>query len=223
MSLSADLKNFYTSECLPTDELDSLLEDYAEINNFWRTQMNQFSEIRLVLLGEAPLFGEKRSYFYNPSIGATAFFGYKHYDGIVGGKFGRLDHKHHRTTTDRKRWLLRKMRDAGIVVLDIFPLPLNKGTCINYGSLSDEKYKQLFNATVESYLLPKLQAVQRKGTSSTKFVFRYARLRDRIGPIFNRLFESGGFDSDQIFLGHVGSSYGNLDTELLKKIYHSTI
>lgn len=216
------LESFYSDRGLAFGELNTLILDYAAIDKFWQKQFEQIEDVRLVLLGEAPLFGQKQSYFYNPAIGATVFFGYKHYSDIAGDRFGLWKENRNATVLEKKCWLLSKMRDAGIIVLDMFPLPLNKNTLFNYASLSDHDYKSLFQTTIQHHLVPKLNQLKSKSLPNTQFVFRYARLRNRVGPSFERAFEMGGSDKHQIYSGHVGASYGNLNTPLLRSIYESS-
>lgn len=57
-------------------ETDSkyLMEAFEFTEILWENQFDKIDDLRVVMLSEAPLFGEKKTYIYNPATNPTAFF-----------------------------------------------------------------------------------------------------------------------------------------------------
>jgi hypothetical protein len=146
----------------------------------WRSAFNAAPSIRLVLLAEAPMFGPKETYFYNPAAGATGFFSYVDAESIVGKlpATSRIISG----VRPRKVQMIERLTAAGFLVLDLFPYSLKPNfTGMNYRQLcGTPAYNCLFRDTTKLHLIPKLILIKEKIVGVPKFVFRYARVRDDI-------------------------------------------
>ena len=65
-------------------EIDRLYEDYKKIEKLWWDNFNQMGHnIKYILIGEAPHFGEEESYIYNPEFDRTPFLEFTHIESIA--------------------------------------------------------------------------------------------------------------------------------------------
>jgi hypothetical protein len=156
---------------------DYLLRAYENVEQLWSAQFHSFERVHLVLLSEAPLFGEqKQSYIYNPEAGATAFLNYNDYTKAFGGYGPSLPVTG--PVIVRKTALLNALREIGVLVLDLFPFALNDKTSKRYDALSASDRTELFEATCPAFFRLKLSWILRKATPHTLFAFRYERVRN---------------------------------------------
>lgn len=193
-----------------SDDKKKLKEAYFFTENLWHRQFETFSNIRFVLLGEAPLFGDEKTYFYNENSKLTSFF--RHTLKPEVSVF---------PSCEKKAALFAHLRDQGFIIVDLFPYALNDVTALNYKSLiKGEAYKSLLEMTYEAYLKPKLKILKGKSVANVRFCFRYRKqllLKDYIG---NKLREQTFPNFGNI--GCVGSSNMPIDKNLLKEEYDKT-
>ena len=104
-------------------DYDYLWSAYLAIEQYWYSEFERLDNIKVILLSEAPLYGDKKSYFYNPEVGATAFFGYAHFRTIFGEK-NLLAFSSGEAVRSKKLKLFDAMRREGILILDLFPFAL---------------------------------------------------------------------------------------------------
>jgi len=159
-----------------------LRRSFFQVKDLWSKQHNAIlamGKIRLVMFGEAPLYGKKESYFYNAAAGATEFFTYKDAEAIVGPLLysSRVQKN---GTRPRKEEMLKSLAKAGVLVVDLMPFALNQfDTVVTYSSIRKESsYLNIFDKCWDPYLLPMLKLVLEHTTPETKFVFRYQVLRN---------------------------------------------
>jgi hypothetical protein len=164
----------------------SILECKYLKNAFFRTEQlwcenfAQVKKVRLVMLSEAPLFGDDERYFYNPTTRFGAFFHFNDAEAILGEGFG--NGMNFNCLEEKKQFLLRELAKAGFVVLDLFPFALNKSdTSISYTNLTTREYQRLFREAIPMYFRRKLDLFLER--DSPKFVFRYRRLQRNIGEL----------------------------------------
>lgn len=187
---------------------------YDKVEALWHSQFEEFDDIHLVLPGEAPLFGETNSYFYNPDFRATQFFGYQDFIdafgaygfALPGGSLG----------IRRKPLLLEGMRKAGVIVLDLFPFALNKSTSKNYRDLSASV---LFKATSEYFFRPKLAAVLSKATPNALFAFRYNGVRDECSDLVQQELARHKISPPRLVIDSLGRRGGGLYRDQLRAVY----
>jgi hypothetical protein len=198
---------------------DYIWEAFEKVEQFWFSEFSQMKSIHLVLLSEAPLFGSKESYFYNPDFGASSFFGYKDYTESFEGWGPSLEARPRDCANKKKRELLYAMRKIGVLVLDIFPFALNTKTAFSYTSLGRDNYRQLFEDTESLYLRPKLKQVRKRLDTKGKFVFRYKRVRDAAHSMVKQALEETQGFTTQLVEEHVSGVYGRLNRQRLRSIY----
>jgi hypothetical protein len=196
---------------------DYLFDAYDKIERYWLEQFRDFHHVHLVLLSEAPLFGESQSYFYNPKAGATMFFNYNGYNIAFESYGSRLPSTGNILV--RKPLLLNALRELGVLVLDIFPFALNDSMSINYGILTDRGRTELFQSTAPYYFRRKMSLVLQKATPRTLFVFRYERVRLACGKLVQT--EMAGFKIDSFRLASesVGGRGGVIRRDCLRAMY----
>ncbi len=160
-----------------THDKDYLKYAFERTEEMWEENNAKVHDVRLVMLSEAPLFGDAETYFYNPSTKFTSFFHFNDAEAILGKDFS----KDIRFIGYNKKTVLHEMlAEAGFVVLDLFPFALNeKKTGLTYRRLPAVEYDNLFNDLCDLYFLPKL--VRLTNGKVPWFIFRYKRLRDNVG------------------------------------------
>ncbi len=75
--LEKELKRFYLENGLENKfekENKYLKESFKKINALWLKNYNEIKEIKFILIGEAPLWGKKEKYIYNPLTPNSNFF-----------------------------------------------------------------------------------------------------------------------------------------------------
>ncbi|GAF89753.1 unnamed protein product, partial [marine sediment metagenome] len=169
-----------------TMEYDSYLKDAIKrIDNFWFENIKLIEKVELVILAEAPMWGDKESYIYNPDANETDFFKCEHLNSKYSSEYSG------------KTELITALIDKGIVFLDVSPFPLNpKKTAICYRkrrkSKSNSKkigvkdYKKIMKDTFNSHTLPKLKEIYKKNDSEIpKYAYRYKTVMDKHETLFN--------------------------------------
>jgi hypothetical protein len=229
LRLLPELKLFPKSikECSDSHELQRLLgkdadyiwRAYNRIETYWFEEFRRFETIRIILLSEAPFFGESESYFYNPNCGATQFFGYTDYTQSLGEWGPELHAGRNAPVPKKKAELLAAMREVGVIVLDIFPFALNPKTNYTYANLRHNEYADLFAVAAPLYFRPKLKHLVNKMAPDGKFVFRYRRVQDAAEALVEQELESSGLKRSQLHCDNVGSRGGHLNRPKLKSIY----
>ncbi len=107
---------------------------FKEIEKIWMQNYNEITTVNYVMLSEAPLWGERKSYIYNPAIKNTQFFYRSDLEFCLKEKI-----------KDKVKFI-NKLNSIGFIILDISPFPLNgKDTNINYRAISNNDYKYLLN------------------------------------------------------------------------------
>jgi hypothetical protein len=162
--------------------------------SLWFEQYKSINKIKLVMLSEAPLFGNSKKYFYNPEAKFSSFFYFNDLKALSDGQIQTQFSTH----KEKKQYMLRSLNERGFLILDIFPFAFNPvNTKINYRNMGVKKYKKIFESTHPFYLSPKLKLIKIKRMAGIKFIFRYKRLMDRTGNFLERsLRENGLFKSN---------------------------
>ena len=146
---------------LSENEKVYLIEAYTGINNFWRSHADQ---AKLIILGEAPLWGNNQKYIYNPAIGCSDFFQRKDLSPLLNSEIPK-----------DKPEFLKKLDELGIVILDVSPFALNSiDTQLTYPKLTPQEYEQIIGDGWEWHLRPKFELLLEENTN---LVFRYARVQ----------------------------------------------
>ena len=154
-------------------------EDYIEkavqdIDLLWFENIKKFKKgINVVILAEAPMWGNSGSYIYNPKSPETDFFKLKY-----------LGQEHSIKYNSEKEQLIDLLLEKGIVFLDISPFPLNPSkTKVCYRNRSKKhdsiligtkNYHKIIKESFQTHLKPKLEEIYKvNNKKSPKFAYRY--------------------------------------------------
>ncbi|MEN8123317.1 MAG: hypothetical protein ABFS35_23470 [Bacteroidota bacterium] len=149
---------------------------FEEIEKIWMQNYNEIATINYVMLSEAPLWGERKNYIYNPTINNTQFFFRSDLEFCLKEKI------------KTKIEFIQKLNSIGFIVLDIFPFPLNdKNTVINYRTISKKDYKYLLKRTLPISMAEKLSLISKKSSKNIRFFFRYGRVKDAFNNLLGEL------------------------------------
>jgi len=210
ITLSSIYKEFGVSDSFSKDE-PNLKNAYLCTEALWKKQYKSIDRIYFVLIGEAPLFGDRQSYFYNEEFKLTPFFRHQIQPEVKS------------VSSAEKSDLLRKLRENGFIILDLFPYALNDKTAISYQKKFRSKkiYIKLFERTYDLYLKPKIELIKIKSAKNIKFSFRYKKHKVLTDKMKFRLGENG-FSESSIQVGCVGSSNMSIDTKKLAEEYEQS-
>jgi hypothetical protein len=198
-----------------------LWEAYEVIERLWCKQFLKFHRVHLVLLSEAPFFGEEQSYFYNPTAGATPFFNYKDYEEALG-YFGPAIVRRG-TVAEKKVSLFNALRELGVLFLDVYPFALNECTEVNYGMLSRSERAELFRFTLPHYFRQKLKLILTKSAPRILFVFRYDRVRVSCCELVREEIGALGIENVQLCEETIGCPHGVVNRDRLREFYKQAL
>ncbi len=86
----------------------------------WLAQL-QNTVPKVVMLSEAPLFGENKNYFYNPDTAPSSFFWFDDAKAVAGNDFAHG--KKFECARERKQFLIKAVTCNGLLILDLFLTP----------------------------------------------------------------------------------------------------
>jgi hypothetical protein len=165
-------------------DAEYLKQAFEYTERLWFQQFNRMGNVKVVMLSEAPLYGVKQTYIYNPASPPTAFLHFNDLRALLGTDCMPA---HFDSAASQKSFLLDCLIDNGFLILDIFPFALNpEDTTISFRRMPPSIYNHLLVESSPFYLYPKLLLIQRKSQSVPRFVYRYKRLFERT----NRFVES---------------------------------
>jgi len=168
---------------------------YQDIQTLWAKNFERFKKVNLVILGEAPLWGSKKSYIYNPKTPNTQFFHRSDLKPLLG------------FVPSNKEKFLCALQDLGILILDVSPFALNPhDTQLTYPEISTRMYKQLVQGCWEEHIKP---VVDQIAHHAPNYVFRYKRVKDIFEELFKEKLgvdevhsihqQGGGIDRGKLF------------------------
>lgn len=164
---------------LKENELNYLKEAFTFTEKLWIEQFNKIEKINFVMISEAPLFGKEQKYFYNPNSKFSSFFYFKNIEAF--------NVTYSKENYNNKIFVLEHLNKKGFLILDLYPLALNKhDTQINFNSVTSKEYKTIFDELKKVYLIEKLKLIKSKITSETTFFYRYKRLKKKLGGILEK-------------------------------------
>jgi hypothetical protein len=210
--LRAIYKNQGKDEDIIKRDLDYLGEAYRFTEKLWLAQLRK-KVPKVVMLSEAPLFGENRNYFYNPETPPSAFFHFNDAKAVAGEAFA--DGKKFDCDEKKKAFLIETVTKNGFLILDLFPYALNKKTALNYRNGVGKKiYRNIFRETIVDHLSIKLDLIKEacKRSNPPLFLYRYKRLKDHLDHDVKGVFCCKGLDAE---INSVGGKNMSLDRPLL--------
>jgi len=212
------LREIYTKLRL-TDEFGFDVAYLKKAFNFteelWWMQFDRMTDVKVVMLSEAPLFGPEQAYIYNPETNTTAFFHFNDLSALLGNKIPSLRFE---SVVARKTFLIACLAECGLLVLDIFPFAFNpKLTQINYRKIQKTLYNRLLAETVSVYLKPKINAILSK--SKPTFVYRYKKLADKTNLFVENELKKMELIGNDDKLSCVGGTNMSLNRDKLGKFF----
>ena len=208
--LKNDLNSLYSllgKNTYLKDDLIYIEKSYKTIEKIWNEQYNKVKAINYIMISEAPLFGEKQSYFYNENASQSQFFYLSDAKVLTNNQI------------NTKRDLIETFNDLGIIILDVFPFPFNSNTAVSYNSLNKNEMKTLMNLTYKNHLEQKLQTIAQKVNSTTKLFYRYKRVKNSINDFIAPEFAKYGINTNQQDIPYISKRGGGIDHKVLEKIF----
>ena len=208
--LKNDLNSLYSllrKNTYLKDDLIYIEKSYKTIEKIWNKQYNKVKAINYIMISEAPLFGEKQSYFYNENASQSQFFYLSDAKVLTNNQI------------NTKRDLIETFNDLGIIILDVFPFPFNSNTAVSYKSLNKNEMKTLMDLTYKNHLEHKLPAIAQKVKSTTKLFYRYKRVKNSINDFIAPEFAKYGINTNQQDIPYISKRGGGIDHKVLKKIF----
>lgn len=180
--LCAIYKDEQICEGIAKKDIEYLQDAYLFTEKLWYSQFEKLPNKApvVVMLSEAPLFGAKKNYFYNPDTAPSAFFWLNDARAVAGDDVA-FD-KQFECAKEKKQFLIDIVTRSGLLILDLFPYALNeKDTALNYRKIRTDLYLKIFSESCCDHLAEKLDLIKDKckGSNPT-FLFRYKRLKDRL-------------------------------------------
>jgi len=216
------LRELYTQKGLTANfEKDSrYLEDaFNKITEIWFANLDQIQKVKYLMIAEAPLWGNKESYIYNPNTPFTQFFYKSDLESVLNG-----------ITINDKADFIKTCNDIGLLVIDISPFALNtEDTTINYRrksatnpyGITKGEYKQLIKETLPFFFECKIQAVVPKMSAGIKVFFRYARVKEAFQNIISNTLINNGLTQSPYDTLEISNQAGGIDRIKLFQIIHT--
>lgn len=211
------IESFYNKLGL-TNEFDKdniyLERAFNEINEIWLKNFQNIEKVKYLMIAEAPLWGHKKKYIYNPKTNNSQFFYRSDLETILNIRI-----------PDKKDFITT-CNEIGLLVVDISPFPLNTvDTRINYGKnkngskkLNKTEYKELVKNTLKTYLNKKLVLIQQKKSPDIKVFFRYSRVKETFQELISDTLIQTGLIRSSEEIGDISQSGGGIDRMKLKQI-----
>lgn len=141
------IKSFYKDNGYGKDlknDLVYLQSSFDEIKTLWLRNLDKIEKVNYIMIAEAPLWGGKKKYIYNPSTSLSQFFFKSDLEEVL------------RIAIEDKTDFIKICNSIGLLIIDISPYPLNeKDTRINYRSIGKSNYKKIVDAIYHSILIRK--------------------------------------------------------------------
>jgi len=215
--ISTLLKEVYQEqniiEYFEADEL-YLKNAFDVTEKLWKEQFKKINKLKIIMISEAPLFGDMQKYIYNPNTATSVFFHFKDLEVFLeeGQQIKRP-----KTIQEQKRIMFEYFSQNGFITLDIFPFALNPNhTKIHYQKISKKLYHQLLKIATENYLIPKLKLCLEKSDEHTHYVYRYKRLFDKTENHFEKVLNQ--ISSKNYKIDTINSTNMSLDRNKLKRL-----
>ena len=160
MYLKENVFDFYNAD------KEYLHSAYDEIESLWDKQYTNVHSINYVMISEAPLWGDKKNYIYNPTSKNTQFFYRRDLEAILN------------KSIPNKEIFIEELNQLGLIILDVLPFALNEAkTNLNYDMISKNEYRQLIELTSPFHLNKKDSLIQKKKKGSIIYFYRYEKTK----------------------------------------------
>lgn len=205
------LKELYTKLHISEQDFENdkkyLQDAFVEMAAIWLNNFEKIDKVKYILLAEAPLWGEAKSYIYNESTPFTQFFYKSDLENALNIEISC------------KQSFLNKLNEIGFLIIDISPFALNKNTKVNYSEnfhqskkLTNKQYKQLVSDTIPHYFIQKLRLAQTKFIGNETIVlFRYKRVENAFQDILADVLISEKIIKAKTDIENIGRNGGGID------------
>jgi len=129
------------------------------------------------MIGEAPLWGDDKSYIYNPATPMSQFFYKSDLEYVLNIQI------------NDKQGFIDQCNEIGLLIIDISPFALNlDDTRINYqrktrenpNGLASRQYLSLLAPTIPLFLEEKIKVIRPKCPGSINVFYRYSRVKKHL-------------------------------------------
>ena len=194
---------------------ESYLKNSFEITeSMWLEQFNKIDKLKIIMISEAPLFGDIQRYIYNVNTPPSVFFYFNDLEVFLDNNQKLPKPK---TTQEKKRIMFEYFYKNGFITLDIFPFALNpKHTKTHYRNMSKELYHKLLKISTDIYLIPKIRLCLEKSDKDTRIVYRYKRLYNKTENHFESILNQ--ISSVEYNIDTINSNNMSLDRDKLKRL-----
>lgn len=212
------LRNFYTqNDIINHFEKDNeyLEKAFNEITDIWFSNLEQIEEVQYLMIAEAPLWGQGKSYIYNPETKFTQFFYKSDLENVLNVEIqDKVD-------------FIKQCNEIGLLIIDISPFALNlTDTIINYLNkslknpygMTEVNYRQLIQDTIPIFFEEKIKAVKLKKADEIKVFFRYARVKIRFQDLISSVFIKHNFIDFESEISEISKQGGGVDRVKFDKI-----
>lgn len=173
-----------------------LIDSIREIDKYWEDTVGKYEKVKLILLAEAPLWGEgeedKKSFIYNPHSKETQFL---YLSDLIPDAPVKKE--------KRKQALIDELIRLGIIIVDFSPFPFKPGlTGLSFRKGEKSKrikksdYLYILDKTREIHLLRKLNIIKGKfpgNISEVKICYRYKRVQNYLSEELKKIIKKADF------------------------------
>lgn len=209
------LKQLYTrlgiaDEVFERDKI-YLEQSFSEMSKIWLENFEKIEKVNYIMLSEAPLWGDAKSYIYNESTPFTQFFYKSDLERALNDG----------TVFSSKHAFLEKLNEIGFLIIDISPFALNQKTKLNYSKkstasrkITSRQYKDLVQATMVYYFNEKLKLAKTKLKNSKPVVlWRYARVKEAFEDVLSASLVQEGFINTPADIKNIWMNGGGIEVE----------
>lgn len=212
------LLDFYTKNNIINHfEKDNeyLEKAFYEITDIWFSNLEQIEKVQYLMIAEAPLWGQVKSYIYNTETKFTQFFYKSDLENVLNVEIqDKVD-------------FIKQCNKIGLLIVDISPFALNLiDTMINYQNKSrknpygmmESDYRQLIQDTIAVFFEEKIKAIKPKKADNIKVFFRYTRVKERFQDLISSVFIKHNFIDSESEISEISKQGGGIDWVKFDKI-----
>ena len=208
-----NLYNKYNVSDFFENDYEYLSESINDINELWNDNIKNIEQIKLIILAEAPMWGDNKKYFYNQCTDHSQFF-YK----------SDLEYVTNQNIKNKKE-LISELNKTGTIILDFSPFPFNPSKtklsykCDNEGyskKIKKTDYQNILNETFLLHLKSRLEIIKQKTNDleNIRICYRYGRVKQNLHKILKDLFLKEGFKTINNAVS-ISMNGGGIDKEKL--------
>lgn len=209
------LLEFYTENNIAENfERDNkyLEQAFNEMTDIWFSNLEQIKEVKYLMIAEAPLWGQAKSYIYNPETKFTQFFFKSNLEYILD------------TSIEDKTDFIKQCNKVGLLIIDISPFALNPTyTTINYRSIGQSQYIDLVKDTIPTFFEEKIKAIKPKKAHDIKVFFRYTRVMQTFQNVISSVIIKHNFIQNKKEILEISQQGGSIDRAKLERIMNLTL